>query len=224
MTSRPNKDADTCKTSVGLHGTATALSRHGHGDGGTVQSEHPASYKRRRSLDIGIDNSQGALKRVRLLPGTSLCSDKSLVCPEIWHRVFTFCPPKTLGRLLTVNKLFNLYLDPASPVNRDMPASVKPERVLKPNAIWQASRRLFWPQMPTPLRSKTELEMWRLACSHRCQHCGKLDERSAAARPPDSRSPGPGRDGVAAIWAFGARFCGSCLLENTLEVGYQPSN
>ncbi|EGS17930.1 uncharacterized protein CTHT_0059430 [Thermochaetoides thermophila DSM 1495] len=80
-----------------------------------------------------------------------------------------------------------------------MPASVKPERVLKPNAIWQASRRLFWPQMPTPLRSKTELEMWRLAWA------------------PGSRSPGPGRDGVAAIWAFGARFCGSCLLENTLE-------
>lgn len=149
----------------------------------------------------------------------SLGPDKSLVSPEVWHHIFTFLPPKSLGNLLIVNKLFNVYLDPASSVRREVPPSVIRGilRPLKPNAIWQASRRLFWPQMPAPIRSKTELDMWRLACSPRCQYCGSLHVGGQSG-PPDPKHPDPGREGVAAIWAFGSRMCGPCLIQNSVKV------
>ncbi|KAK7719594.1 hypothetical protein SLS64_001771 [Diaporthe eres] len=33
--------------------------------------------------------------------------DRSALPAEIWHHIFTFCPPRILGRLLCVNRLFN---------------------------------------------------------------------------------------------------------------------
>lgn len=153
--------------------------------------------------------------------GNGGTGDRALLPPQIWHHIFTFCPPRSLGVLLVVNKLFNLYLDPASAVSREAPVTdpFKSGALvsLKPNAIWQASRRLFWPNMPAPLQSKTELDMWRLACSNRCQSCGKPDGRDSSF-PFDVRHPGPGADGVAALWAFGIRMCASCLVENSTKV------
>lgn len=148
--------------------------------------------------------------------------DRSLLPPEIWHHVFTFCPPKTLGNLLLVNKLFHVYLDPSSSVRSASPR-LSPGKsavgVLKPNSIWQASRRLFWSHMPAPLRSMTELESWRLACSTRCQACGKQDE-SEPQLPPDPWHQGPGMEGgVSVIWPFAIRACGSCLLSKSVKVG-----
>ncbi|SPQ18919.1 650d1b4a-fcd2-468a-9761-fb579c62b0fd [Thermothielavioides terrestris] len=176
----------------------------------------------------GAAGSQTPLKKTRLArdhsaqpwtaAGSSLSLDRSLLPPEIWHHIFTFCPPKSLGKLLAVNKLFNLYLDPASSSPRDVPGSATRGVLepMEPNAIWQASRRLFWSHMPAPLRSKTELDMWRLACSPRCQECGKLDARERSGRP-DPRHPGPGPEGVTAIWTFGSRLCGSCLLKSSIK-------
>ncbi|KAK3362803.1 hypothetical protein B0T25DRAFT_443942 [Lasiosphaeria hispida] len=148
------------------------------------------------------------------LPG----GDKSLLSAEIWHHIFTFCPPKLLGNLLRLNKLFNLYLDPSSTVHRKVPVSVAHSALapLKPNAIWRASRRLFWPQMPTPLRSETELDMWRLVCSPRCQNCNKLDTRDKA-NSYNASCPSPGREGVTIIWPFATRVCASCLLQNSIK-------
>ncbi|KAL2018954.1 hypothetical protein VTK56DRAFT_10248 [Thermocarpiscus australiensis] len=164
--------------------------------------------------------AEGRSKQSAQLPATdfSMSADKSLLSPEVWHHIFTFCPPKSLGNLLAVNKLFNLYLDPASSVHREVPLSVNRGVLspLRPNAIWQASRRLFWPQMPGPLRSKTELDMWRLACSRRCQECGKLDIRKQAS-PLDPQHPGPGPEGVVAVWAFGRRMCAPCLLKQSVK-------
>ncbi|KAK3394846.1 hypothetical protein B0H63DRAFT_59927 [Podospora didyma] len=149
--------------------------------------------------------------------GASQGQDNSLLPAEIWHHIFTFCPPKSLGNLLCVNKLFNNYLDPSS-VRREFPVSEATTTLstLKPNAIWQASRRLFWPYMPAPLRFKTELEMWRLACSRSCEACKKLSSREEAS-PADPLHPGPGVDGVALIWPFGSRLCGSCLLQQSVK-------
>lgn len=147
-----------------------------------------------------------------------LSRDRSRLPPEIWHRVFIFCPPKTLGNLIAVNKLFNVYLDPSSLFTK-VPHPSATSGVLsrlEPNAIWQASRRMFWPQLPAPLRSKTELEMWRLACSPRCQVCGKLPAQGSTSCNP--RRPGPGADGVATIWAFGIRTCAACLLQCSEKV------
>ncbi|KAK0666231.1 hypothetical protein QBC41DRAFT_305409 [Cercophora samala] len=145
-------------------------------------------------------------------------ADPSALPPEIWHRIFSLCPPKSLGSLLAVNKLFNLYLDPRTTVSREIPVSTGGGAVapMKPNAIWQASRRLFWPNMPSPLQSKTELDMWRLACSHRCQYCGKSDPRKqTTVLDPNTR--GPGEHGVATIWSFGCRMCAACLLKHTIK-------
>ncbi len=155
--------------------------------------------------------------------GSFLSLDRSLLPPEIWHLVFTYCPPKSLGNLVSVNKLFNLYLDPSSPAHKDgvpraLPCALGP---MEPNAIWQASRRLFWPKMPAPLQSKTELDMWQMTCSPSCQDCGKRDVQSRMS-PPNPDRPGPGTDGVASIWAFGRRMCALCLLKTSEKVRELP--
>lgn len=151
--------------------------------------------------------------------------DKSLLPREIWHHVFTFCPPKTLGNLLRVNKLFHVYLDPSSSI-QSAPTPLSPGKgavsVLKPNSIWQASRRLFWPHIPAPLRSMTELESWRLACSTICQVCNKQD--ACDPQPPsDIWHPGPGMEGVSVIWPFAIRVCGLCFLRKSVKVGSAKS-
>ncbi|KAI1459417.1 hypothetical protein F4805DRAFT_421500 [Annulohypoxylon moriforme] len=140
-------------------------------------------------------------------------SDKSLLPAEIWHRIFSFAPPKALGSLLCTNKLFNVYLDPSSRYQCKFPSlssrtSISP---LKPDAIWQISRRRFWPRMPAPLKGKTELDMWRLACGKRCQYC----EKSSSVL---SNSPGsPRHDSSQPVWAFALYSCGLCLVEKTIK-------
>jgi len=145
--------------------------------------------------------------------------DKSLLAPEVWHRIFTFCPPKTLGNLLSVNKLFHQYLSPSSSDQSGLPPSAPQGvlSVLKPHDIWQSSRRLYWPRMPTPLRSMSELGMWRLLCSTRCQECNKSPSREAGALV-DYVHNGPGTEGVTLIWPFGIRVCGPCLLQKAVKV------
>lgn len=145
--------------------------------------------------------------------------DKSALPAEIWHHIFTFCPPRSLGGLLLVNRLFNVYLDPSSSIRRDRPQPLSSGRLslLQPNAVWQASRRRFWPNMPSPLQGKTELDMWQLSCSTSCQHCdrqGTLQEQGSS----DPWQSGPGKDGVAIIWAFATRACGTCLLVKSIKV------
>ncbi|KAK4452949.1 hypothetical protein QBC34DRAFT_292829 [Podospora aff. communis PSN243] len=196
-------------------------------DTGTTEGS-PLSVSRKRKTygddtdpDDAPDSGENA-KKVKLANRDgkqpsypSVRGDRSLLPCEIWHHIFTFCPPKSLGQLLRVNKLFNRYLDPSS--DQDAPVSEKHSALapLKPNAIWRASRRLFWPQMPTPLRSKSELEMWRLACSPSCQYCNKRDDQSRSnAQPP---RPGPGVNGVSAIWPLAIRACAPCLLRETMK-------
>lgn len=208
-------EAEENKAMESLYGQVTPMDSPPDGHTATIQLATPA--QKRKPLD---DESDQSVKRVKLAQApptsSSLSLDKSLLPAEIWHHIFTFCPPKSLGKLLVVNKLFNRYLDPASSVNREVRVShgLMP---LTPNTIWRASRRLFWPQMPAPFQSKTELDMWRLLCSARCQDCGKLDVRGQDGSS-DPRHPGPGPEGVAVIWAFAARMCATCLLKNTIKV------
>ncbi|KAF3764886.1 hypothetical protein M406DRAFT_236131, partial [Cryphonectria parasitica EP155] len=139
---------------------------------------------------------------------------------EVWHAIFGNCPPKTLGSLLLVCRLFNVYLDPSSTIQceRPLPLSRSSLPILKPNAIWQASRRRFWPGMPSPLQDKTELYMWQLSLPSSCQHCGATPGASqGAGGDPDPWQSGPGRDGVAIIWAFATRSCGTCLLSKSVK-------
>ncbi|OTB16069.1 hypothetical protein K445DRAFT_106863 [Daldinia sp. EC12] len=139
--------------------------------------------------------------------------DKSLLPAEIWHRIFTFTPPRALGNLLCVNKLFSVYLDPSSPYQCKTPLALSQSssRLLKPDVIWQLSRRRFWPRMPTPLQQKTELDMWRLACGRRCQFCGDTNSLSTSSSHNQNNSRHQ------PIWPFALRSCESCLAKKTMK-------
>ena len=176
-----------------------------------IRSNTLDSVKRLR-LEQSVQDSQGD-------QGSGSVIDWSALPAEIWHHIFTFCPPRILGRLLCVNRLFNVYLDSASKIRCDQPKSPSSGALspLQSTAIWQASRRRFWPSMPSPLQDKTELDMWQLSVSTTCQHCLK----QGTVHPKDSPDPwqfGPGKDGVAIIWSFATRSCGTCLLTKAIKV------
>lgn len=186
--------------------------------------------RKRKSSDDASDNDHGRsalepVKKVKLAefkeghPGDgNPLNDPSKLPAEIWQYIFTFCPPRTLGRLLLVNRLFNVYLDPSSTIQCEQPPPLHKTAVLisKPNSIWQSSRRRFWPSMASPLQDKTELYMWQLSCSSSCQHCG-----SSMSQQDDCSDPwqsGPGKDGIAVVWPFATRACGLCLLSKSTKV------
>lgn len=151
-------------------------------------------------------------------------SDSSPFPPEIWHHIFTFTTPKSLGKLLRVNRLFNGYLlrQPSSVEHIPSLASRGALSRLQPNAIWRASRRLFWPRMPGPLRDHSEVDMWRLICSQSCQLCGQKAQGQADLRDP--WHAGPGSAGLATIFPFAITSCGPCLLKTTVKVSPAEAN
>ncbi|PSR91966.1 hypothetical protein BD289DRAFT_202401 [Coniella lustricola] len=206
----------------GLH-SAEAATTQKAGEHNNDSSEN----KRKFSGDMpDNDDAQSAIdssKKIRL--GNPDAKDGScrtrewLNLPsELWHHIFAFCPPRTLGNLLRVTRLFNVYLDPLSTLQCRRPPllSDSPLSVLNPNAIWQISRRRFWPGMPNPFQDKTELQMWQLCLCTTCQSCGKKPDVS---RDNDlgSWQSGPGHDGVAVIWPFATRSCGVCLLSKSIK-------
>lgn len=167
----------------------------------------PQQLEKRQKLDsIGLPRSH------TLSENTPQQDIISLLPAEVWHHVFTFVPPRGLGILLRVNRSFRAYLDPSSarPITQ---SSKSATQLLSPDAIWQASRRLHRPGMPAPLRGKSELDMWKMACSPSCQYCGK--RRPASTPHQDQWHPGPGDNGVVPVWSFGIRACGHCLEKQT---------
>ncbi|KAF5583782.1 hypothetical protein FPCIR_8887 [Fusarium pseudocircinatum] len=77
------------------------------------------SKKRRKSMDC---KAVQQTKKVKLdkahLPGPAaqnLVKDRAKQLPgQIWQHIFTLVPPRDLGRLLAVNKLFHAFLSPLS--------------------------------------------------------------------------------------------------------------
>lgn len=183
------------------------------------------SKKRRQSIDC---KAVQQTKKVKLdkahLPGLaaqSLAKDRAKQLPEqIWQHIFTLVPPRDLGRLLTVNKLFHAFLSPLSthsPVcYNDIPSTFP---ILKPDAIWQASRRLFWPRMPAPLKGKLEIQMWRLVCSMSCQLCGFQSQKKLPSSNNEAWCRGPGPSDVCPIFPFCVFACGNCLKKKGIKVG-----
>lgn len=153
--------------------------------------------------------------------GTMLSPQRSQFPVELWQHVFTFVPPVSLGRLLRVNRSFNACLLDSS-IGRLV--TNPPRRGIVPledaNVIWSASRKLFCPGLPRPLRDLKELDMWRLIRGRNCQFCGKVDNSMARLDPADPWEAGPGKDGVRVIWAFGVRCCGVCLQDKLEKVGH----
>ncbi|KAI1094778.1 hypothetical protein F5B19DRAFT_414789 [Rostrohypoxylon terebratum] len=189
----------------------------------TATQQGSAISRKRRSIEA-VDTSSCAVistKKVKLdrmgrdQPQSTATypSDRSLLPAEIWHRIFSFIPPRTLGNLLCINKLFNAFLDPSSRYQCKTPSlhSHTSIPLLKPDTIWQISRRRYWPRMPAPLKERSELDMWRLACGRKCQYCDKAG--FVLSNSPSS----PSRNNSQPIWAFSLHSCGPCLVEKTIK-------
>ena len=161
-----------------------------------------------------MDDPNGHIKpdsRVEI-PG-----DRSRLPGEIWQYIFTFLAPPTLTRLLAVNHKFKDLLsegksDDASSIGGYL-------KFLDSDFIWTASRRLFFPNMPRPLASRNELEMWRLVSGRTCQFCRKESPEPGYV-PNQLWNGGPGTDGVRIIWPFGVRSCGKCLTTRMKKVSF----
>jgi hypothetical protein len=181
------------------------------------QMHKETESSKRIKLELVPDLTLGSIRTGK----GQLPSDRSLLPAEIWHHIFTFTPPRALGRLLRVNKTFRAYLDPDhtlisnSPNIPSLSCGVVPPR--QPDIIWQSSRRLFRPWMPNPLEGISELGMWKLACNQTCDFCGKR-QIPVSSVSVDQWHSGPGESGVRSIWAFAIRACGPCLQQRTIKV------
>ena len=204
--------------------------------------------KRAKALDMPpvpeIDAAPAAVAKVQ----SSKDWSKELPA-SIWKHVFTFLDPRMLGRLLSVNSSFRGYLDPAYSPPSEVPSLLTSStsdpsgsssnfasslKLMKPDPIWQVSRRAFWPRMPAPMEGKTELDMWRLCRTRSCQFCGEMsgdnvgdnDATSADSLIPglatsaavDPWEQGPGAKGVLPVFPFFTVCCGECLQEKSIKV------
>ncbi|KAI0430952.1 hypothetical protein F5Y09DRAFT_306281 [Xylaria sp. FL1042] len=182
-----------------------------------LEAQIKVDYKKRKSPEVDISVVK---KKARLNEDTSRRSQSSghwQLPAEIWQHIFIFLPPKMLGRLLSVNKCFNSFLNPSSPYSHDAPSPALTGSLsnLKPEVIWQLSRRRFWPTMPTPLRGYTELRMWQLACQGGCQFCDRTDQQNPS--PHDSPNSGYKSTGPRPVWPFALRSCESCLVSKVTK-------
>lgn len=201
-------------------------------NGTILPSSQPETSRKRKYSESTEDYSNGHIDKTKILEEMrkrlkpddtqdhwrsegQLHVDRSVLPAEIWHHIFTFTPPKTLGNLLQVNKSFNTYLDPSSD-SSIVPLSKSSVQVLNPDAIWRASRRAFKPLMPVPLVGETELDMWRISCSSSCQFCSKKSPFTNVVRS-DPWHLGPGENGVIPVWSFAVRSCGNCLLQHAVK-------
>ena len=138
---------------------------------------------------------------------------------EIWEYIFCFVPPISLGLVLRVNRAFHGYLDSNQDGEGPPALSSNIVQPIKAEAIWLASRKRFFPEIPRSLHDMTEVAIWRLLRGSSCQICGKS---STASEPPSVENfwkNGPGSTGVRVIWPFGIRTCASCMKDVTKTVG-----
>jgi hypothetical protein len=116
---------------------------------------------------------------------------------DIWRLVIKFLSPLDLGRLVQVNRAFHGCLTDESSV-LDSTLSISNSQ-----NIWTISRRLHHPDLPEPPSECSEIELWRLLLSKRCQFCQCSSENNK----------------VDIVWSFGIRSCRSCLESRTVKVG-----
>lgn len=164
------------------------------------------------------DSSAQDKKRKRDSPSPPVSSDLRRCVglpPPVWQHVFLFCSLADLGRLMQVNRSFFSYLTDVRNVSVSKPDSTC-LRLLKSESVWASARNALSPRPPKPLAGFTELQMWQLAWSQRCQFCTKL---GLATSGDDIWQQGPGENGVRVIWPFGIRACGPCLLQHCQTVG-----
>lgn len=134
--------------------------------------------------------------------------------PAIWQHVFLCCSLSDLGRLIQVNRSFHSYLTDVHCVSSSDPTPGS-LRLLKSDSIWASARNALPIKPPKPFPTFSELQMWQLVWSKKCQFCHKL----ADGTPGDKIwQKGPRTDGVRTIWPFAIRTCGACLMEKCQTV------
>ncbi|KAF2681890.1 hypothetical protein K458DRAFT_391402 [Lentithecium fluviatile CBS 122367] len=126
----------------------------------------------------------------------------------VWQHVFLSCSLHDLGRLLQVNRAFHSYLTDVRNVSLRDPDSGS-LRLLKSESLWASARNALPVKPPKPLPGFSELQMWQLAWAKRCQFCQK---ESSFTPGEKIWQKGPGANGVRAVWPFGVKSCGPCLL------------
>jgi hypothetical protein len=134
--------------------------------------------------------------------------------PAVWQHIFLFCSLADLGRLMQVNRSFLSCLTDVHNVPVSKPGSGC-LRLLKSESIWASARNALSPRPPKPFPGFTELQMWQLAWSPRCQFCGKSNSLTPGEK---IWQKGPGSNGVRTVWPFGIRVCGPCLLQRCQTV------
>jgi hypothetical protein len=164
------------------------------------------------------DESSVHDKKRKLVSSPSRCSSNLSSCarlpPAVWQHIFLFCSLADLGRLMQVNRPFLSYLADVHNVSMSKPDSAC-LRLLKSESVWASARNALTPRPPKPLQGFTELQMWQLAWSKRCQFCGK----SSSFTPGEKIwQKGPSPTGVRTIWPFGIRACGPCLMQQCQTV------
>lgn len=175
----------------------------------TVAPAHVPPKRKADELESAVQDKK---RRVEVLPQSSAEADLASCAglpPAIWQHIFLFCPLKTLGRLLQVNRSFHSYLTAVRHVSPAKPSPCGLLRLLKSESIWASARNLHPTKPPKPLPGFSELDMWQLALSSRCQFCAKV---STATPSEKTWQRGPGTDNVRVIWPFAIRACGPCLL------------
>lgn len=177
-----------------------------------AQRDMPATKRKAEDSSCAQDK-----KRRLGSPFTPVSSDLRSCAglpPAVWQHVFLSCSLADLGRLMQVNRLFLFYLTDVHNVSL-----FKPDpgclRLLKSESVWVSARNALSPRPPKPLPGFTELQMWQLAWSMRCQFCSKLFSYTPGEK---IWQRGPGSSGVRTIWPFGIRACGPCLMEQCQTV------
>lgn len=173
------------------------------------KADEPAlPQQKKRRLD-SASSAVSALKPCAGLP------------PAIWQHVFLRCSLFDLGRLLQVNRSFHSYLTDVYHVSASDPDPGS-LRLLKSESVWAAARNALPVKSPKPLPGFSELQMWQLIWSRRCQFCQKPDLGTTGE---NIWQKGPGNNGVRTIWPFGVRACGECLVARcqTVSIPHAPN-
>ena len=159
----------------------------------------------------------GKKRKLDYLSSPSISSDLrpcARLPPAVWQHVFLYCSLADLGRLIQVNRSFLYYLTDVRNVSNSKPEQGC-SRLLKSESLWASARNALPTKPPKPLPGFTELQMWQLAWSKRCQFCHKLSTFTPGER---IWQKGPGETGVRTIWPFAIRACGTCLLKQCQTV------
>ncbi|CAI6332198.1 unnamed protein product [Periconia digitata] len=132
--------------------------------------------------------------------------------PEVWQHIFLFCSLHDLGRLLQVNRSFHSYLTDVSSVSFSDPNPGSLHLLKSSESIWAFVRNTLPVKPPKPPRGFSELQVWQLVWSKRCQFCRRL----SSFIPGDKIwQKGPSTCGVRTIWPFGIKSCGPCLMDQS---------